>query len=216
MHVIYHIVGRKVGCSQNIERRMKTYEEKEGERPIYEVLEELNGVSNQEAGDREWWWADKFGYKRGVHYAVIRTAAIERSRRGTELSTPEQKTLAGKNGGRRRAEILSGERISEIAREAGKRSIETRTPEYRSATGRHAGLVTLERGTGIHGLSSDQRREYGRLGGRTGGAARLRRSGAYKMGRCSHCGYESTVLSLGRWHNDNCPRRPRFVRDLHT
>lgn len=80
---IYHIPGRKVGCTDNVERRKRGY-------PIgtkFEILEELYGVTNQEAGDREWWWADQFGYKRGAHYTV--TVAL------VAVRTPEQLSAAG-------------------------------------------------------------------------------------------------------------------------
>jgi hypothetical protein len=68
MYTIYHVVGVKVGCTSVFERRKKQYSED----TVFEILEELDNCTDQFAGDREWWWADKFGYERGPHYAEKR------------------------------------------------------------------------------------------------------------------------------------------------
>lgn len=69
-HVIYHIPGIKVGCTTDLDYRKYTANQ-DGKGDIYKeavVIEELN-CSDQEAGDREWYWADHYGYKRGPHYS---------------------------------------------------------------------------------------------------------------------------------------------------
>lgn len=64
-HLIYHILDRKVGCTKDLENRKKRYLESEGSVPEMVVIERLRDKTDQEAGDREWQWADWFGYKRG-------------------------------------------------------------------------------------------------------------------------------------------------------
>jgi hypothetical protein len=62
---IYHCPDiPKVGCTNNLSRRHGQYPE--GTK--LEVLEILENVSEEEAGDKEWFWADHFGYERGMHY----------------------------------------------------------------------------------------------------------------------------------------------------
>jgi hypothetical protein len=64
-HFIYHVPGKKVGCTKRHKGRLKqqglTIDD-------IEILEVLHDVSDQEAGDREHAWAEKFGYPKGVHY----------------------------------------------------------------------------------------------------------------------------------------------------
>lgn len=69
---IYHIPGRKVGCTKNLVGR-EILENKLNGHDNYllsaEVLEIVEGTP-QQAGDREWYWADLLGYSRGCHYTV--------------------------------------------------------------------------------------------------------------------------------------------------
>jgi hypothetical protein len=116
MHTIYHAIGIKVGCTTNLARRRAYYRSKGI--IILRVLEELHDKTDQEAGDIEWQWADRFGYQRGQHFAVSRKAA---------LSLPPE----------RRSEIAraticntrshSSERNLEIARMGGRSTAERRT-----------------------------------------------------------------------------------------
>jgi hypothetical protein len=69
---IYHCPDlQKVGCTSNLAKRKSGY-------PIdtrIDVLEILENVTEREAGDREWFWADKFDYDRGRHYAYSGSTA---------------------------------------------------------------------------------------------------------------------------------------------
>jgi hypothetical protein len=65
---IYHLPGKKVGCTSNPAQRFATYRAQGWTGKII-ILEELN-CGPTEAGDREWQWADHFGYKRGWHYST--------------------------------------------------------------------------------------------------------------------------------------------------
>lgn len=68
VYTIYHLPGRKVGCTCNPGRRFKEYRLQGYTGPI-EILERLH-CSVTEAGNREWEFADKFGYRRGWHYTL--------------------------------------------------------------------------------------------------------------------------------------------------
>jgi len=63
-HVIYHLVGYKVGCTKDLRARKKAYRHKRGHHVIIRILEELHDCTDQQAGDIEWAWSDSFGYKR--------------------------------------------------------------------------------------------------------------------------------------------------------
>jgi hypothetical protein len=65
---IYHLPGRKVGCTSNPIQRFLTYRS-EGYQGEIIILEKLRCTAHQ-AGDREWAWANHFGYKRGWHYST--------------------------------------------------------------------------------------------------------------------------------------------------
>jgi hypothetical protein len=82
---IYHIPGLKVGCTSNFKKRQKAYPEG----TIFEVIEVLEGISEEAAGNREWEWADHYGYQRGGFYA---------NHWGNHI-TDEMKSVLGKKGG---------------------------------------------------------------------------------------------------------------------
>lgn len=115
-HIIYHVIGRKVGCTIDMLKRRAYYRSKGIN--IIRILEELHNKTDQEAGDIEWQWADHFGYRRGQHFAVSRKAAL--------APPPERRSENA------RAAILQGranrsaERNSEIAQMGGKATAEKR------------------------------------------------------------------------------------------
>jgi hypothetical protein len=65
---IYHLPGRKVGCTSNPAQRFATYRAQGWTGKII-ILEELN-CGPTHAGNREWLYAKKFGYKLGWHYST--------------------------------------------------------------------------------------------------------------------------------------------------
>lgn len=107
--VIYHAPnyispnGRrgKVGCTRDLEARKRQYEMGRG----IKVLETLRGVTPKQAGDREFWWAKKFKYKRkGWPYKVITNGAAGAGHNFRDF-TAKQKLLYGSLGGRRCGEL---------------------------------------------------------------------------------------------------------------
>ena len=67
-YIIYHIPGKKVGCTANLTQRYASNTQISME--SIEILETVTGTSEQ-AGDREWEWADRFGYPRHTHYKYV-------------------------------------------------------------------------------------------------------------------------------------------------
>jgi hypothetical protein len=92
-HYIYEIANRKIGCCKNLKYRMQLYEQMEGRRPRFvRIWERLHDATDQEAGDREWWWADTLGYPRGPHYTIIINAMRIGGNHRMETRTPEQRS----------------------------------------------------------------------------------------------------------------------------
>jgi hypothetical protein len=109
-YIIYHIPGVKVGCTVNFEARKIQYDEG----TVFEVLEELDeSVGDKLAGDREWYWADHFGYHRGRHYSEynwnVNIPPEDRegfaSLGGSSPISGYKSGAAGRVGGRRQAEL---------------------------------------------------------------------------------------------------------------
>jgi hypothetical protein len=124
--VVYHVVGVKVGCTQRgVETRCREQHLWEGY--VVEVLEVIPAsFGRQFAGDREWWWADYYGYERGLHYATL---------------SREQRVRGGRTSGRQNVDLG---RMPELARiggvaagrklaELGRTTFQTATFEQRSA-----------------------------------------------------------------------------------
>jgi hypothetical protein len=120
-YIIYHIKDKKVGCTVNFEHRKRGYP-KDTEFDILEILD--GSVGDEFAGDREWFWADQFGYPKGQHYAT--------SNWSSKLTT-DQRSAAGKKGG-----PIGGKRTVEL----GLNKFRNQTREQKSAAGKKGGFVT--------------------------------------------------------------------------
>lgn len=192
-YYIYHIPDRKVGCTNNILSRMRAYERSEGQTPEYEILEILSNVTQQYAGDREHWWAEKLGYKREVHYSMTRSASYNGGLATTKLRLSEMGKKGGPKGGNARAKNLTKEQIAEIGRIGGKIS------------GRHNAE------TYARDKWSEMGKKGGLIGGRKGGlrAGELGLTACQQQSVCPHCGITTSLANLHRWHFDRCPKRPR-------
>jgi general stress protein YciG len=183
-YYIYHIYGYKFGCTKNLESRIQDYLILGYLREEIEVFEILSNSSEQKAGDREKELNIQFGYNPGQHYVIAMNA----------------RRAGGKIGGRRRAEILTHEEMSEIGRKAGQRIVELGigvcglTLEQRIKNGSKGGKIRVGNQT------TEQRSEIARMGGFVTGNIR---------GRCPHCGLESNIGNLRQWHFDKCNRRVR-------
>ena len=185
-HVIYHVPGRKVGCTRSIKSRSQRYLRTEGSVPEMVVLEELHDKTDQEAGDIEWEWADRLGYDRDPnHYA---NSVLTMANAAFSL-TPEQRRNNGKKGGFRLAEITEPEQRSERARWA----TASLTPEQRRENARK----------GIMGLTPEQRRDNSRRAGLVGG----QRGAFVQRGTCPYCGMKTHLGVLPR-HVSRCQARP--------
>jgi hypothetical protein len=215
-HIIYHIPSRKVGCTRDLDRRKREYPK--GTK--FEVLETLHDKTDQEAGDIEWKWAAKLGYKKGHHFTHLspkdsRKGGIragERGKSGFQTMSVENRSEFGRQGG------LVGGRV---AAELGITPFHTMRPDQRKLNGSKGGNRSVELGTGIHGLSRSERVENsrkggliggfigGKIGGRKGGlkTAERRNGPQYQISQCPHCGLEGKLPAMHRWHHDNCPKK---------
>lgn len=200
-HIIYEIPGRKVGCTKNIEHRMNRYLREEGIIPKFNIREELVDKTDKEAGDIEWDWADKLGYRRGIHYTTTINQLSQVGKRGG--------LLGGLKGQIRFMEMTTEAQRKEWATKASLRARETVTSDELKERGRKGGLITSSKKTleqhreltkkALAKLTPEKRQKLGN-------------NGAYiKRGRCPHCHLESNLANLYRWHYDNCPKRRKFL-----
>lgn len=75
---IYHIPGVKVGCTNDFEHRKIEYPPC----TCFEIIETFD-CDNLEIGtEREFYWADYFGYNRGTPYHVARSSRKKMSKVG--------------------------------------------------------------------------------------------------------------------------------------
>ena len=78
IYYIYEVPGEKNGATKDWETRFRENFEKYQIEPI--IIETMEGPDTEEywqvVGDREWYYADLNGYKRGQHYRVAVLARI--------------------------------------------------------------------------------------------------------------------------------------------
>lgn len=115
-HIIYHVIGIKVGCTIHIAGRLAYYRRKGIK--VIRILEKLHNKTDQEAGDIEWQWADRFGYRRGQHFAVSRKAALS--------PPPERRSENARTAILKGRANRSAERNLEIAQMGGKATAKKR------------------------------------------------------------------------------------------
>jgi general stress protein YciG len=202
VYTIYHIVGKKVGCTVNFEKRKKQYQD--GTRfDILEVLED--SVGPQFAGDREWFWADYFGYKKGSHYTNTWNFKL----------TPEQKTEAGKKGGSIGGKIggkIGGRKGFTAQWEAGKNPFQTGEAGRASAAGPNHSSKTGK--AGFYTMTPEQRSAAGKIGAKRKvelGLTKLSIAAAIaspnhpnrQFLRCLNHNVTGNLPSMKRWHR-NC------------
>lgn len=182
-HYIYHIPGRKVGCTKDLKTREWDYKSKEGTIPTMEVLEEVHDANDQEAGDREWWWADKLGYPRSHHYT--------HTLRITSGITPEQRSIRGHKAGTKRMNNLTQEGRRELATKASRAALisPNRKPppklSFEQASDRSSKTTQRMVAEGHHTLQPTE---------------------------CPHCGTKGGFLALQRWHFNRC-RKLKGIRN---
>jgi general stress protein YciG len=218
-HVIYHIYGRKVGCTKNFHRRKGWYRFVDGYTDKdFEILEELHNKTDQEAGDIERQWAGTLGYKPGNHYAVtiknVSQTPIEKRREignrlfelrlGIHSLSSQDKAEAGRKGANRVNELGLG-------------GFQNMTRQQYAEAGRKGGSRTSSLGhSSFQTRSRDEHqklsREAGQKGGRTGASGRhqaaLGSTPFQRKSTCIFCGAECTIANIKRWHDDNCRKRP--------
>jgi hypothetical protein len=98
---------KKVGVTRDLDSRRRWYRKKLGFHPVLRILETLFDATDEQAGDREWWWADQLGYRRGVHFTITLNASASP---GSLLHLPRPLHLAAaRKGGLRGACAILGQ-----------------------------------------------------------------------------------------------------------
>jgi hypothetical protein len=210
-HIIYHIYGCKVGCTNNLARRISEYRRMGFSSEEIDILEELYDKTDKEAGDIEWQWADRFGYKRGAHYTSL--TREQRSVGFRKMSFGEHQE-AGRKGAQRGFELgtglygLTSDQRSEAGRKGGKVGGKNGSRQDKVKAGLIGGRRAVELGrTGFQVMTFEKHSE---IGLRT---AELGKAGFQIKTVCIHCGFESNVANIRHWHNGNCKKRPMMRRN---
>jgi hypothetical protein len=197
-YTIYHIPGKKVGCTVNFKRRKSEYPKG----TQFEILEELH--NEKEAADREWYWADHFGYKKGFYYSESRWDIV---------IPAEELSSNGKLGGSR---LLPHKRDPSLRRRYGvgfennsqyngsKKHLED---AYRGA------LKAVENGN--IGMKTTSTCPYCGHIGQTRIMGRWHfdncklnpNKNGPRVVQCVYCGMTGQTSNIRRWHNDNCKFR---------
>jgi hypothetical protein len=208
-HIIYHIPGRKVGCTKDLNSRKRWYPKG----TEIEILDELHDKTDQEAGDIEWQLAAALGYKKGQHFAdtmkIARPHSLyeEMGRRGAErlsnnVGIEVRREWCSKAGTARQSSMSKEERSALASKAHAARNMST---EDYVELGRLYGFRGGQRR--VETTTFEQRSEWARRAGRVGGLKNGPLLGAMK-GKCVHCGIECSLGNIHRWHNNNCKKRP--------
>jgi hypothetical protein len=182
MYTIYHVVGKKVGCTVNFRQRLRHYQGLE-----VKVLEELDdSVGDHFAGDREHYWADHFGYRRYNHY----------TRNWNYNITIEQRREAGRLGGKTG---IGGKRSFELGVGIHSFTIEEKIEAARKG-GKVGGKRIAELGKSVFKQSAVQK-ELGQRAAKSSGHPNNRTDS------CPHCGKSMNLGNLSKYHlNGRCPQ----------
>ncbi len=112
-YILYHIQDLKVGCTKDYTRRIidniRDYREmgiiiKEEDFCILDILP-ADGISEKEAGDLEYRYADMYGYDRGTHYSSQSQEACEKHSESISnfYNSPEGKISCKQRGNKIKA-----------------------------------------------------------------------------------------------------------------
>jgi hypothetical protein len=182
MYTIYHILGVKVGCTKNFQRRCLQNKRKYGDHIEIEILEQLDdSIGDGAVGDLELKWSKSLGYGRSTHYTVsnenLDGAWNWKGRKGFSAFSEEEAKL-------RRGSGLWGSSKEEHIQNSSKGGKKGFQAQY--ALGKHP-----------FQNSEVQSRNAKR-------AAELGRGGMKKIVECPHCHKSGTAAIMGRWHFDKC------------
>lgn len=165
---------------------------------------------------------------------------------GVHGLSPEERILNAKKASLKAAEVTTPEQLSKWGKEGGslgglkggpatvklRVGVHSLTSEQHSLNGKIGGplggQLALELGVGIHSLTSEQHRENSRKGhirsaelrvgifaispeqrlinGNKGGLV----GGCQKRGICPYCNHETNLPNLVQYHLDNCKQKPKL------
>jgi uncharacterized Zn-finger protein len=188
VYTIYHVVGVKVGCTnQSVEDRCRQQGLWEGY--TVEILEVIPIESGDRfAGDREWYWADHYRYDRGAHYMYNWNNKV----------SLEERSEIGKRSFEKA--ITKGTHVTQLG-----------------LTGTQTGVAQKASAASSlhHSKSLDNKLKDGKTG-RAGAFSQLAKgkhvtqlgkTGFHQTVKCPYCPAQGGGGPMARWHFDNCPHR---------
>lgn len=193
-YTIYHAPRlNKVGCTTNFPGRFKQQGLADGEVIVLEQwrVRKRTAASDLRAGNKEWVWADEFGYRRGQHYATHWWSLLS-EKKCSELvrKWAQERTASGTNP-------WTGPEQNRKHLTDGTHNFLHMSLEKRKAAGRKGGSNP---NNGFH--SGAASRAANGAGGRK--CAELKKSGMQQKTTCPHCGKSGQMRAMGRWHFDKC------------
>lgn len=179
MYYIYHIPGKKIGCTTNPKRRIEQnqrYKE-------YQILETHTDINI--ASQREIELQKQYGYEvdRKPYYKTIKMC----SKGGISAKLVNAQSKAGKLGGKKNKE--SGH-ISYIGKIFGKIQ----------------GIKNVQSGHLESIRTFESCSKGGKIGGKLTGKY-VGDMQAKSKSTCPHCGKIGQTRVMGRWHFDNCKHK---------
>jgi hypothetical protein len=187
MFVIYHVIGLKVGCTRDFQRRCLANKRKYGDHIEIEVLEEVDeSVGAEVAGDLELKWSQLLGYGKPTHYKI------------------SSKNLDGAwNWKGRKGFAAASQQEAKLRRGPGFLGNSKDEHRENSLRGARKGYKTqYDRGKNPFQNSDIQSRLARR-------AAELGRGCMKKIVQCPHCLKKGTAAIMARWHGDRCKLKPK-------
>jgi len=187
MYYIYHVEGIKIGCTDNVEQRIKAqgYEK-------YEILEEHTDI--YVASDRELALQKEYGYRIDPkpYYKMIEW--VELPKRLTAIKNSKLIKEAGKNA------LIIG-KTKENQSKNGKKG------------GKIAGKILYKQSKGLFAMSEEDKFKARSKAGKVAGKIAVE-SGHLERVRsiirtCPHCNIKMKGQNYFRYHGDRCKAKPQ-------
>jgi hypothetical protein len=198
--IIYHLKshsnslsGIKVGCTCNLNKRLKQNQEKYGNDCVAEILEQFIGT-NEQGTEREFFWADHFGYRRDTEYHVAVELQKKRSigyrnkckQMSFDFMEKEKKPLKPKE---KKELLIKTDKNGFLHTEESKSKMKGNRGPQKNPSGPRGPQKNPKIPTGPTGKRGPQKNPS-------------------KITICPHCGNEGSSNTNTRYHFDNCKAKP--------
>lgn len=184
MYIIYRIIGIKVGLTVNFEKRCIQNKLMYGQDIIIEVLDTWPlSVGDRFAGDREWEWADAYGYERGSHYA---------EKNWNLILTKEQRSEYSSKGGKRASELgLTGFQKLTSEQQSNNAKASVASPNFVTKQGKSGLQTGAAQKASVASPNANWKQVF----------------------TCPwpECRITGQFITMKRWHFDNCKKKPQIL-----